>query len=190
MGASTSKRKAFTTIELLIALAISAGLMVVVLGALVTSFEGYRRTADSISASVSGRLVVERAQVLIRSGIDFKPVPAGPTEAVIESEYLEVQMPDESWIKIAWDSTTSTLRWEEGAESWLLMEGIDQIPEVGADPIAPFRLKFRDGRWLTSATIDLCLDGDDVSGTDLGGGAIEDMRFVGSAIPRRVPWGN
>ena len=182
------QRRGFTTIEVLIALAISAALMVAVLGALVTSFEGYRRTADSISASVSGRLVVERAQVLIRSGIDFLPVPAGPTDAVVESDFLEVQMPDESWVKISWDSATSSLRWEEGGNSWLLLEGIDQIPEVGVDPIAPFRLTFSDGRWLTSATIDLCMNGDDVSGTDLGGGGIEDMRFVGSAIPRRVAW--
>ena len=181
-------RRGLSTLEVLISLAISAALMAAVLGALVATFEGYRRTADSVSANVSGRLIIERAQVLIRGAIDFKPLPSAPTDAVVESDYLEIQMPDESWVTIAWDSSTETLRWEEGVDSWLMLEGVSQIPSGAKESVSPFRLTFADGRWLTSATIDLVIDGDDVAGTDLDGGDIEDMRFIGSAIPRRVVW--
>ncbi len=69
-----------------------------------------------------------------------------------------------------------------------MLEGVSQIPSGAKESVSPFRLTFADGRWLTSATIDLVIDGDDVAGTDLDGGDIEDMRFIGSAIPRRVVW--
>ncbi len=178
----------FSLVEVLVALAISVVLLLATMMALRASFESYRRTAEQVSSNVSGRLVVERVQMMVRGGVDFGPLPPSPTDDLIASDELSMQSADGVWTTIRWDQDTSTLRWEQGEDSWTLMSGVTQ--DLGAaDPISPFRLKFRDGRWLTHATIDLVVDGDGVSSTDLDLEDVPERRFVGSALPRRVAWG-
>jgi len=65
---------------MLIALTISVVLLTATMMALRASFEMYRRSAERVSANVSGRLVIERAQMMIRGGVDFLDVssPAAP----------------------------------------------------------------------------------------------------------------
>ncbi len=183
------RRRGFSLVEVLIALAITVVLMIATMLALRASFESYRRSAARVSSNVSGRLVVERVQMMIRGGIDFGPVPASPTESVVESNELSIQSADGTWTTLRWDEPTETLRWEQGSDSWPLIEGASQLVGGGGDPVSPFRMQFRDGRWLTHATIDLVIDGQGVSTTELDLVELPEMRFVGSAMPRRVAWG-
>lgn len=182
--------RGFSLVEVLVALAITVVLMIATMFALRASFESYRRSAERVSANVSGRLVVERVQMMIRGGVDFGPVPASPTEGVVESDELSIQAADGTWTTLRWDEATSTLRWEQGADSWPLIEGATQLVGGVGDPISPFRMQFRDGRWLTNATIDLVVDGQRVTTTELDLEDVPEMRFVGSAMPRRVAWGD
>ena len=64
-------RRGFSLVELLIALAISAALLVATLFALQTSFMAYQVTADQASTHAVGRLVVHRVMAMIRAGIDM-----------------------------------------------------------------------------------------------------------------------
>jgi len=180
--------RAFSIIEILIALAISVVLLTATMMALRASFETYRRTAERVSASVAGRLIVERAQMMIRGGVDFLPLPTGPGGGVLESNYLSIQSANGIWTTIRWDPFTETIRWEDGVDSWSMLDGVTQDVSGQIIPRSPFRLTFRDGRWLTHATIDLVVSADNVSGTDLDMEDVPEMRFVGSAMPRRVAW--
>ncbi|MDP7030026.1 MAG: prepilin-type N-terminal cleavage/methylation domain-containing protein [Phycisphaerales bacterium] len=184
------RRRGFSLVEVLVALAITVVLMIATMLALRASFETYRRSAERVSTNVSGRLVIERVQMMIRGGVDFGPLPATPTDAVVESDTLSVQAADGTWTTLRWDEPTATLRWEQGPDSWPLIEGATQLAGGVGDPIAPFRLQFRDGRWLTHATVDLVVDGQDVTTTELDLEDVPEMRFVGSAMPRRVAWGD
>lgn len=182
------RRRGFSIIEILIALTISVVLLTATMMALRASFEMYRRSAERVSANVSGRLVIERAQMMIRGGVDFLPLPVGPGGGVLESDFLSIQSADGTWTTLRWDQATETIRWEDGVDSWSMMDGVTQDIAGQVMPLSPFRLTFRDGRWLTYATIDLVVSADGVTGTDLDAEEVPEMRFVGSAMPRRVAW--
>ncbi|MDP7070794.1 MAG: prepilin-type N-terminal cleavage/methylation domain-containing protein [Phycisphaerales bacterium] len=183
------RRRGFSLVEVLIALAISVVLLLATMMALRSSFETYRRSAESVSANVSGRLIVERLQMMIRGGVEFLPLPNGPNSNSVDSDSISIQSADGSWTTVRWDAPTSTIRWEQGANSWPMLEGVTQLLGGAGLPVSPFRMRFRDGRWLTHATIDLVVDGNDVTSTDLDQEDVPEMRFVGSAMPRRVAWG-
>jgi prepilin-type N-terminal cleavage/methylation domain-containing protein len=68
-------RRAFSLIELQIALAISALLLTATLVALDTMFKGYEINADSASSHVVTRIAVNRVLAMIRMGTDFGPMP-------------------------------------------------------------------------------------------------------------------
>ena len=182
------RRSGFSILELLLALAISVVLLTATMMALRASFETYRRSAERVSANVSGRLVVERAQMMVRGGVDFLPLPAAPTGDVLESDFLSIQSADGTWITLRWDPATESRLWEDGVTSSSMMDGVTQDVGGGEELLAPFRLTFRDGRWLTHATIDLVVSPDGQASTDLDMETVPEMRFVGSAMPRRVAW--
>lgn len=73
--ATPRRRRAFSLIELQIALAISAMLLTATLVALDTMFKGYEVNADSASSHVVTRIAVNRVLALIRTGTDFGPMP-------------------------------------------------------------------------------------------------------------------
>jgi len=182
------RRRGFSIIEILISLTISVVLLTAIMMALRASFETYRRSAERVSANVAGRLIIERAQMMIRGGVDFLPLPTGPGGGVLESDYLSIQSANGTWTTLRWDQLTETIRWEDGVDSWSMMDGVSQSVAGQITPRSPFRLTFRDGRWLTHATIDLVVSADGVTGTDLDAEEVPEMRFVGSAMPRRVAW--
>ena len=184
-----SRRRGFSILEMLIALAISVALLTATMMALRASFETYRRSAERVSANVAGRLVVERAQMMIRGGVDFLPLPTGPIDAVLESDYLSIQAADGTWTTLRWNQLNESLDWEDGVDSWPMMDGVTQNVSGQVMPQKPFRLTYRDARWLTHATIDLVVSPDGIVETDLDIEDVPEMRFVGSAMPRRVAWG-
>jgi len=176
----------FSLLEVLVALVISVVLLLATMVALRASFETYRRTAESVSGNVAGRLVVERLQMMVRGGIDFGPLPPGASDAIVTSDELQIRSADGTWTTIRWDAVNEVLLWEQGVDSWPLMEGVTQL--VDGSVRQPFHMRFRDGRWLTHVTVDLIVDGEGVTSTDLDFEQMPEMRFIGSAMPRRVAW--
>lgn len=73
-----SARRAFSMVEALIALAITALLMTATLSALDASYKGFRHTSESASSNVITRIVMQRLTAMIRTGTDFGPYPANP----------------------------------------------------------------------------------------------------------------
>ena len=65
------KLRAFTVLEMQMALIISALLFTALLTALDTMFKGYETNADAASSNVVTRLVVNRVLSLVRTGTDF-----------------------------------------------------------------------------------------------------------------------
>ena len=110
-------RRAFNLVELMIATALTSALLVAVMVSLHASFRAYRETTASASTGVVGRIVMDRLQALIRNGTDFAPYPGTLSDAVVESDVLEIQRTDGSWVTIRWVPATETLHWQdEGAD--------------------------------------------------------------------------
>jgi prepilin-type N-terminal cleavage/methylation domain-containing protein len=90
MNCDSNKRpirrmRAFSLVEMLIALAISAALLAATLVALQTSFRAYQVTTDQASTHAVGRLVLHRMTAMIRSGQDFRPLPSDIRERFVSS---------------------------------------------------------------------------------------------------------
>jgi type II secretory pathway pseudopilin PulG len=174
-------------VEVLISLALSSMLLTAVLVSLDSSFRAYRASAKQVSTNVQGRIIIERLQALIRAGADFAPLPATPSQTSIETDSLQIQMPEGDWITVAWDASTSQLTWTADSVTWPMLEGVTQALE-GGGTLMPFRLQFHDGRWLVNATVDLIVEAETVSGLDLEGDQTPPLRFIGSARPRIAAW--
>lgn len=69
-------RRAFSLIEMLIAIAISSAILSAMMVSLDTTFKGFETNADSASSHVVTRIAVNRLLTMIRTGTEFGPVPA------------------------------------------------------------------------------------------------------------------
>jgi len=186
--------RAFSLIELLIALAISAALLVATLFALQTSFIAYQVTSDQASTHAVGRLVVHRVMAMVRSGRDFRPFPSNVRDRYVSSDYLEFYHPDTGQvITITWDQITGQLRYAiDGEYEAVLLEGV--IPRTDEDgvPVRPFLLEWEPGRRAYRVTIDLTIIPDDRISTDADGflndanpgDGMKPIRLIASAMPR------
>ena len=181
-------RRGFNLIEVILATAITALVLVAVMVALDASFKAYRATTESTSSGVAGRIVLERLQGLIRNGVDFAPYPGTLSATIIESDSLDIQRPDGSWIVLAWDAEDSALTWTENGSTYTVLEGVTQLTENDPLPHAPFVLEYQLGRHLHRATIDLHVIPDDEQHLDIEGTLQPVLRLVGSATPRNLVW--
>lgn len=75
-SARKGPRRAFSIIEMLVALTISGTLLTATLVALDVMFKRYTVISDSASSHVVARVVMQRIMGMIRTGHDFGPVPA------------------------------------------------------------------------------------------------------------------
>jgi prepilin-type N-terminal cleavage/methylation domain-containing protein len=83
-------RRAFSIIELLIALMISSMLLTACLVALDSSFKSYESTTESAATHVVARLVMHRMLGMIRQGEEFGPYPYSVIEPTkMETNYIE-----------------------------------------------------------------------------------------------------
>ena len=181
-------RRGFNLVEMLLATAITAILLVGVLVSLDVSYKAYRVTTESASTSVVGRVIMERLQGLVRNGIDFAPLPGSLSATTLESSYLDIQRPDGTWVTIAWDEASSSITWSEDGTTHAVLEGVTQLPEGAIAPVSPFTLEFHLGRHLHRATIDLSVVADVEQHLDIEGDSEFIHRLVGSAMPRNAAW--
>ncbi|MDG2424036.1 MAG: prepilin-type N-terminal cleavage/methylation domain-containing protein [Phycisphaerales bacterium] len=182
------RRSGFSIPELLIALAISATLLLATMMALGVSFRAFQSTTRTVSTGVTGRIVIERLQTLIRTGVDFGPLPGSPLDSIVDSDILTINMGDGDWVTLRWDQPTETIYWEENGDSWPLLEGVTQLPAGENSTISPFTLEFKEGRWLNRAVIDLVVEHDDAQDIAIEGTRSDQFRLIGSAMPRVAAW--
>jgi prepilin-type N-terminal cleavage/methylation domain-containing protein len=184
--------RGFNLIELLIALAITSALLTATLVALNASFMAYQSTTESASTHTIARLLMHRIQALIRTGTQFTPVPADPTESIITSSSLEITSSIGNTIELTFMPSPETdddlyvlmVEVNGDGEQIRLLEGL--VPQFDADAelIPPFTLEYQLGHKLYRATIDLTLQPDDNMDVTLDGQYNSQLRLVASAMPR------
>jgi len=209
-----ARRRGFSLIDMLLALAISGMALAATFQALNVSFMNYQNITDSASSHVVSRIMMHRVLALIRTGTDFGPFPADVLlNPDIESDFIEfVSQRDDAGapdqiMRIEFRQDAG----EPLGELWLVL-----IDPSGADPdteqmmldgveAAQFRMRYDVGPRLLRCTVDLSIvpndtiergvdsddDGDidenDVNeDTNLYGdaAAARRIRLVASASPR------
>ncbi len=74
-------RRAFSLVEMMMALTISSMLLTAALVSLDTMFKSYKQTTESASTHVVSRIVMNRLLGMIRTGSDFGPIPNNVLDA-------------------------------------------------------------------------------------------------------------
>ena len=184
---SNFKRRAsgFSLVEMLIALAISATLLVATFTALSACFRAYQATTEQASTHVVGRVIMHRIMALVRNGVDFGPIPEDARDRyVVGDEILFVDKAGrEIGLRLDRDSSALLMHIDDGPEQ-LLLEGLSgPIDDSGA-----FTLEFENGVKLVRASFDLTVDADDNASVELEGDDVVPIRLVGSTAPRRLIW--
>lgn len=189
---------AFSIVELLIALTITATLFAATLGALDTSFKSYKLTTESASTQVIARIVMQRLTAMIRTGEEFGPYPINPiAEPVINSDSIEfVSSRDEA--TNSWEVTTiSRIPGDADTGPWRLVyeiatfsngsfvEETDPIPLLDGLTELQFSLEYEVGPRLRRATIDMVIRPDDNDDNTVSVRMdAPHIRMVASATPR------
>jgi prepilin-type N-terminal cleavage/methylation domain-containing protein len=178
-------RRGFNLVEMLIALAITAALLAAVMVALDASFMAYQSTTEVASTHTIGRLAMHRILALIRTGVEFTPVPIDPRDTVRQSDYLDILTPDGDVISIEWREAEEALYVVVNDQEALLLEGVvaQYDPDTG-DRIPPFTLEYELGNILHRATVDLTIVPDDNMSVVMDGDSQDVIRLVASAMPR------
>lgn len=199
--ATRTARRAFSMVELLIALMISSLLLTACLVALDNSFKSYEQTTESASTHVVSRLVMHRMLGMIRQGEEFGPYPLGvlnPT--MMESDYIEfVSFQDDSTgqrqvtrlSKVADPAISGMFVLNYQRQDFVngTLEAQFNYPMVKNLRDVTFTLEYDVGPRLRQATIDLTIQPDDASNdpTHIHGGMNGDvLRLIASTTPRRL----
>lgn len=198
---SRTARRAFSMVELLIALTVSALLMTACLVALDRSFKSYEATTESASTHVVSRLVMHRVLAMIRQGEEFGPYPVGvlvPTKIDSTSvEFVSLDDPNTGQRQV-----TRLERQPVSAGATIYQLQFTRTDYVNGTQTAQFSyplirnlrdakftLEYDIGPVLRRATVDLTIQPDDAStnvtaiGTSLPG---QVLRLIASTTPRRL----
>ncbi|MFG0286388.1 MAG: type II secretion system protein [Phycisphaerales bacterium JB039] len=207
---SRTRARAFSLIEMLVALAITSALLSASLAALDTSFKSYQMTSESASTHVVTRIVMHRMLSMIRLGTEFAPFPtdvvatpqitlSGPYDPGTQTGFqLEFVSRDDA---VTGDRQVTRFEMRDAdpadgsGELWLILQ---DIPGAGGPTATTERplmtgvidasvtLDYDVGPKLTQATIDLIIlpndIGDDI---DIALNA-PTIRLVASASPRNL----
>lgn len=190
-------RRAFSMIEMLIALTITATLLTATLAALDASFKSYQATTESASTHVVARIVMQRVTAMVRNGEQFGPYPVNPIlTPVIESDWMEFVVFND-------DSTNTrkvaTLRKHDNGDgtfalAYIITTSVDgTVTSVDERPLIDdlveltFRMEYDVGPRLRTVTIDMVIQPDDLQGAAIESGLRSPaIRLVASASPRRI----
>ena len=193
-------------IELLIALSISAVVLVAVVAAIDVSFYAYASAAESASTQSASRLVMQRLITLIRTTTlhdaydpnDPTVTLGNPAQPPVQSVGIEMVDPDGRLLKIWWalnadygDADLGDLWYQQDAsDPQPMLESVRiQRTAAGGLPYL-FTLSSRStdqGLVLSRATIDLTVEpGSDATlSLEAYQGAADPVRLVASTVPRK-----
>lgn len=181
--------RGFSLVEMLIALAISAALLVAVLSALVASFRAYQATTEQASTHVVGRVIMHRMMALVRNSVDFGPLPEDARDRYVVTDEFVFVDEDGREIALRLDRAASALLMQvDDAAEQLLLEGVRGPVDSAGEAIGAFTLEFENGTTLVRASFDLTVDADDNASVALEGDEVVPIRLVGSTAPRRLTW--
>lgn len=191
-------RRAFSLVEVLIALTITATLLTATMAALDASFKSYKANSESAATNVVARIVMQRLTAMIRTGDSFGPYPANPILTPnIQSDWIEfvtfrnpaqgmeriirlearpaegANGPFELWYTI----TTMVNGVFESSQEAPLLTGLNQVL---------FDLEYDVGPRLRRVTVDLIIQPETGGDMAVGVGRLETptIRMVASASPR------
>lgn len=195
-------RRAFSILEMLIALGVVSVVLTGAMVALDAAFRGYEATTNSASTHSVTRLVMHRIVAMVRTGTEFGPFPEDVLDLtqnpVVTNQIEFVSFEDEDAGRI--DVTRIDVRDAEESELpslWITVSRF-QDGELAGTPIerpllrnldtAVFTLEYGVGPKLRRATIDLAVQPND----DLDASRMTDkrqatpIRMVTSVTPRRL----
>jgi len=184
------RRRAFSLIEVLVAIAITASLLVTVMVALDASFRAYRSTTESASRHTIARLTMHRMLALIRTGSEFGPYPVNViTDPIITSDYLEFQSSTGEILRIEYrknDQAFYVIQDPGGLNETesLLISGAPPQYDENSVRIKPFTLQYEIGPKLYRATVDFLIGSDPDVDIGIEYENAPPLRLVASAIPR------
>jgi prepilin-type N-terminal cleavage/methylation domain-containing protein len=193
-------RRAFSLVEMLIALTISSMLLTACMVALDASFKAYESTTESASTHVVSRMVMYRTLAMIRSGQEFGPYPMGilnPT--TIDSTYVEfVSFEDTTTgerqvtrLERADDAAAGPNMYQLMFRRWDYVNGTQtnfvEYPILRNLLGVNFQLEYDRGPRLIHATIDMSVRPDDDQATNIESTMeVPVLRLVASTSPRRL----
>jgi prepilin-type N-terminal cleavage/methylation domain-containing protein len=196
------RRRGFSLVEMLIALAIASMLMTATLGALDASWRSYKVTTESASTHVVARIVTSRILSLIRTGTEFGPYPADfldPAQNPIpDAGYIEFLAESD---RLQGNDVITRIERRVSAsqpgmyELWYvrldMSQGdpvvLEERPMLRGVQSAVFILEYDPGPRLKRATIDLAIQPDDEHDIQMGlGEAAPTIRLVASAVPKQL----
>ncbi len=197
-----ARRRAFSMIEMLVALTITATLLTASLAALDASFKAYKHTTDAVSTHVVSRIVMGRLTAMIRTGDEFGPYPLDVLDATqnpLNSTFIEfTAFRDDATgqkrvVRIERRDPTTPARgpyelWYH-QEDYLngVLQSTNESPLITNLQSIDFRLEYDVGPRLIRATIDMIVQPNDEQGdkvhTDLES---DKIRMVTSVVPRRL----
>ena len=190
--------RGFNLIEMLIAMTITATLLVAVMVALHASFMAYQSTTEVASTHTIGRLAIHRMLALIRTGQVFGPFPINPQDSIVSSSEIEFLTPTGNLVRLEWFETADATHPEplalyaviNNGTPRLMLEGVVQQPDGAGGLTLPFTLEYELGRLLHRATIDITLVPDDNMSVTIDGDNQQQLRLVASAMPRITAFAN
>ena len=189
-GVGRRYRRAFSIVEVLIALSISALLLSSVMVALQASFRAYQATTESASRHTIARLMMHRVLGLIRTGQEFGPYPTNVIlQPVVSSDYVEFLPASGEIIRLDYrldDRAIFLIRDPGGVneDTQLLISGVEPQYDVGGTRLMPFQLRYGPGPTLYRATIDLLITADPGVNLTIEGDDVPPLRMVASTMPR------
>ena len=190
------RRSAFSMVELLVALAISATLLAASLQALDASWRGYKHTTESASNHVVSRIVMHRMLAMLRTGSDFAPYPVDfldPAQNPVISDWIEFFEEGRDDALITRIEVRAADPEAERVELWYVLLDPATFPATVVEerPLlnnlleAVFTLEFDPGPRLLRATIDMTVAPNDSEDLTIDvGEEVPVIRLVASASPR------
>lgn len=186
---SRPRRRAFSIIEMLLAISITSLLLTSLLAALSASFRAYQATTESASRHTIARLTMHRLLAMIRTGTQFGPFPDNViTDPIIQSDFLEFVAADGTFVRVEYRDLDESLYvvvdpLGEPQEE-LLLTGVAPIFDENNERIPPFTLHYTRGPLLYRATIDLLIVEDNEINLAVEGSDVPPLRMVASTMPR------
>lgn len=195
------RRRGFSIVEMLIALAITATLLTATLAALDTSFKSYKVTTEGASTNVVSRMVMQRVMSMVRNGAEFGPFPDDVLDAAqnpVTSTFIEFETFNDG----GGNSQVIRIERRDQAdaasgpyEMWYvqtdIVSGVSQTPIerplISGVQELQFTLEYGVGPRLRRATVDLTVRPNDFQAasfhSDLEAPSI---RLVSTVNPRRL----
>ena len=198
----TRRRRGFSLVEVLVALAICGTMLTAAMTALDTSFKAYKVTTEGASTNIVARMVMARVMTMVRTGTQFGPYPVDPLDAAqnpVSSNYIEFVLVDDpvtlvkNVVRIERRDQPDPINGPY--ELWYVQtdfaNGIQTA--VNAKPLltgvleSTFTLEYDVGQNLKRATVDLTIKPNNFQAAFIGGNVdAATIRLVSSVNPRKL----